>query len=378
MSPIELPPNPRILIVKLWAIGDILLATPLLTALKKGFPDGSISWLIDKRYAGVLDGNPLIDEVIPFDSERWRALFRRGQWIAYLGMSLKLVRDLKRRRFDIAINLAGEKWWAAWFNIAPLRIGLFPRPRLGAMGGLYTCAIPRGLNPRRHNSRHYLLPANALSILEPYEERIVVGIPEQAARAAGEFLAAQPGYDAAKPLIVLHPGASQESKRWPVNYYAEVAGTLSPGYNIVITGSPSERALAEGISAAVPAGAPCPLVAAGELKAILETGALVQRAAAVVTGDTSILHIASALGTPLIAIYGSTRPGDNAPLYGEHRLLFGENIACAPCYKADCRFQGDDRLGCLHAVTPAQVLAALEELVGDSPTQPASLENLGF
>lgn len=363
-KPVALSPNSRILIVKLWAIGDILLATPLLTALKKGFPGSSITWLVDRRYAGILEGNPLIDEVIAFDSETWRAHFRRGNVLAYLGMSRALVRSLKRRQFDIAINLAGEKWWAAWFNIAPVRIGLFPRPRVGLMGRIYTRAIPRALNPRLHNSRHYLLPAKELGIPEPYDEQIVVGIPERARRSAKEFLAADLRYDPRKPLVVLHPGASQESKRWPPKYYAATAARLAGGHNIVVTGSPAERDLAEEIAAHMPAGAPAPIVAAGALSGILETGALVEMAAAVVTGDTSVLHIASALGTPLVAIYGSTRPGDNAPLYGEHRLLFDDAVSCAPCYKADCRFHGDNRLRCLHSVTPAQVLAALEELIG--------------
>jgi lipopolysaccharide heptosyltransferase II len=362
---IELPTKPRILIVKMWAIGDVLLATPLLRALKRGYPGCKITWLVDKRYADVLEGNPLIDEVIAFDSGNWRAAFRRGKIASYLRISNVLVRDLKDRKFDVAINLAGEKWWAVWFNIAPIKIGLFPRPRVGVMGRLYTRAIPRNLNPRQHNSHHYLLPAEELGIPGPYEERIVIGIHEPGAKAAAEFLNARAGYDAKKPLIVLHPGASQESKRWPAKSFAEVADLLRDRYNIVITGSPSERPLAEEIASAMSSETP-PIISSGALSGILETGALVQKAVAVVTGDTSILHIASALGTPVVAIYGSTRPGDNAPLYGSHRLLYGENIPCAPCYQANCRFQGEDRLRCLHTVTAEQVVSALNELLSET------------
>jgi len=135
-------------------------------------------------------------------------------------------------------------------------------------------------------------------------------------------------------------------------------------YNIVVTGSPREQHMAEAVISSMPSGCPRLLIAAGKVRGIGATAALVSQAAAVVTGDTAILHIASALGKPLVGLYGSTRPGDNAPLFGPQRLLFEDKIPCAPCYREHCPLAGADFLRCQKAVTPAQVLAALEVLIG--------------
>ena len=356
----------RILIVKLWALGDILMATPLLTALKRRWPECQITWLADTHYAGVLEDNPRLHEVIPFDSGTWRRHWRYGRFLPYARMSWALREDLRRRRFDAVINLTAEKWWSVWFNVAPVTVGLFPSAEPGRMGRRYTHAIPRADSPSVHNTTHYLRPAAALGIPGPYDEHLVMGVSAGHAAAVRDFLCDQPGYDPNKPLIVLHPGASQGTKCWPAASFAAVAAALGDRFNLVLTGSPSERPLAEAVLAALPAGASPPLVAAGRLPAIVQTAALVRQAAAVVTGDTSVLHIASALGTPLVALYGSTRPGDNVPQFGPRFLLYEDSVPCAPCYKARCPLRGDAYLRCQHAVTPSQVLKALETLLKET------------
>jgi lipopolysaccharide heptosyltransferase II len=356
----------RILIVKLWALGDILMATPLLRALKSRWPDCEITWLADKDYAAILAGNPLLHDVIPFDSGTWRRHWRYARLVPYLQMSLALWGDLKSRRFDAVLSLSGEKWWSVWFNAAPVRVGLFPNPRLGPVARLYTHAIPRRDDPQVHHSTHYLRAAEALGIAGPHDERLVLGVAPADRAAVRDFLCAQPAYDPQRPLVVLHPGTSQVTKCWPPAHFAAVANALAGRYNLVITGSRKERELAEAVSHGVSAGTVPPLVAVGRLPTIGQTAALVAAAAAVVTGDTSVLHIASALGTPVVGVYGSSRPGDNAPQFGPHVLLFDDTVPCAPCYKSRCRLVGGDHLRCQRAVTPAQVLNALETLRKES------------
>lgn len=349
----------RILIVKFWAMGDILMATPILRALKAAWPDCHVSWLVDMAYADVLHHNPFLDEVIPFDSGAWRREFRYFRVGPYWKMSRRLQDDLRARRFDIVLNLTAEKWWGLWLGVAPVRIGLFPTPHLGWMRRFYTEAIPRPAKAPSHNSRHYLRVVRALGIEGPFDERLALGVsPESVARAEA-FLCAQPGYDPAKPLLLLHPGTSQASKCWPAASYAAVAKRLKERFSVVVTGSPRERALAE----EVVRGAGTGIVAAGELTHLGDTAALAARAAVVVTGDTSMLHIASALETPLLGIYGSTRPADNAPLFGSQRLLFDDSVPCAPCKLARCPLGGADHLRCQRAITPERVVSALNELL---------------
>jgi heptosyltransferase-1 len=350
--------GPRILIVKMWALGDILMATPLLSALKRQYPCCVVSWLVDREYAAVLRDNPLIDDLIPFESGKWRKLFRYGNLPAYLKMSLELRKSLLDRRFDLVINLTAEKWWSVWFGVAPKRIGLFPRQRPGLMGRVYTEAIPRFREPWLHNTRHYLLPAKALGIPEPYDERMVVGVCERRLETVREFLSGRPEFRPDRPTIVMHPGTSQASKCWFPDNYARLADSLRD-FNIAITGSPGERDLAEGIAAQCDRPV---VVAAGELPELVDTIALVSEAAAVVTGDTSVLHIASALDVPLVGIYGSTRPRDNAPLFGRSVLLHDDSVACAPCYKAHCPLPNDRNMACMRGVSVDTVLRALAEL----------------
>lgn len=362
----------RVLIVKFWALGDILMATPLIRAIKAEYPDAYIAWLADDRYSDILDGNPLLDEVIPFDSGTWRRHFRYGNVPAYLRMSLGMRRALQDRKFDVVINLTAEKWWAMWFNVAPVRIGLFPRANPGKEGRLYTTAIPRTREPWLHNTEHYLLPADALGIPGPHEKRMLVAVRDADRESARAFLKASPVYRPHLPLLLLHPGTSQETKCWPTGHFAALADRLVDRFNVVVTGSPGERTLAGQIREAAKAPDRI-LIAAGELPDMRQTAALVEMAAAVVTGDTSVLHMASALDTPLVGVYGSTRPRDNAPLFGRHELLFDDDLTCSPCYKSHCPLAGKAHLACLTRIAPEQVLAALEKVL---PSSVEAVENV--
>jgi len=325
---------------------------------------------VDKRYAAIVDGNEFIDQVIAFDSTLWRRFFRYGQIFSYLRMSIRNYHDLQSRRFDLVINLTGEKWWAQWFNAAPVRIGLFPRMRPGLMGRLYTKAIPRPANTD-HNSDHYLLPALAIGINGPYDRRMSVPLREKESAEVTKFLNSHPDYDRNRPTVLLHPGTSQPSKCWPAEHFAALIDHLKDEYNLLITGSTNEKDIAEKIIALVKDSSAKPISTIGILPDLRHVIALVARSTVVVTGDTSVLHIASALQIPVAAVYGSTRPGDNRPLFGRSSLLFDDALPCAPCYKASCSLTGTEHLGCIRAITPFRVYTELLNLA--LPTRPASV-----
>jgi len=353
----------RILIVKMWALGDILMATPLLRALKREYPNCSISWLVEKDQAGILKGNPFIDEVIDFDSGTWRRQFRYGQFVSYLRTSTELRKDLKDKKFDAVINLTAEKWWSVWFTVAPIRIGLFPTLKIGWIKRVYTTTIPRTEQPWLHNTQHYLLPAQALNISAPYDEQMVVGVSDSDRLHADQILKASKEYDPSKPLIVLHPGTSQASKCWPAESFARVAVAFGGQYNIAITGNQKELGIAQDIVKAMSDDIRKPIITSGQFETIVGTAALIEKAAVVVTGDTSILHVSSALDIPLVGIFGSTRPRDNAPLFGRSKLLFVEDLACSPCYKSKCPLKGSQHMACMHGVSPESVISAVHELI---------------
>ena len=353
----------RVLIVKLWALGDILMATPLLIALHRGDPEVRITWIADAQHAAILKDHPLIDELIAFDTGNWRRLLRAGRCGQWLAEARRLHGEMRRRQFDAAINCHPEKWWTWILCAAPVRIGLFPTTRLPLTRWLYTQALPKVKS--LHNTDDYLRTVQALGVPGPFERSMNVSVSPQDRAEARAFLQNCAAYRPGLPMIILHPGTSQPSKCWPTESFARVAAGL-PNFNVVVTGSPREAALAEAIADALPPGTPPLLNAVGKLPGIGAAAALVQHSAAVVTGDTALLHIASALGTLLVGIYGSTRPGDNAPLFGPQVLLFDDTVPCAPCYREHCPLAGREFLRCQKAITPAQVLAAIQRLLKET------------
>ena len=351
----------RILIIKLWALGDILMATPLLAALRQSDPKTHITWLVEAAHAGILSGHPEIDEVVALDTRAWRQLLRRGNVVGWLRFGAALRRALSRRKFDAVINCHPEKWWTLWLCPAPKRVGLYPGRALPLSRLAYTAALAKPPRPL-HSTDHYLSATEALGVAGPFDRHMRYTVLPDAQQEASAFLSASAAYDPSLPLVLLHPGTSQEPKSWLPEYFAAVAAALLPRMNVVLTGSPKERALTERIRALLPPGTRPPLVAAGKLSGTGPFAALVSQAAAVVTGDTLALHLASALETPLVGIYGGSRPGDNLPLFGPQVLLYDDAVPCAPCYQGRCPLRGADHLRCQRAVTPAQVLAALEQL----------------
>ncbi len=352
----------RILIIKLWALGDILMATPLLTALHT-LPGGAeITWVADAAYAPLLENHPLLKEVVAVDTGAWRRLLRRGQLGAWLKESRRLHADMAARRFHAALNFHPEKWWLRILCAAPVRIGLSNEAHWGPLiRRLYTKAVPRTVGDR-HSTDRYLDAARALGLPGPFDRHMVLRPLADDETAARAFLESRPEHRPGLPLLILHPGTSKETKCWPPEAFAALCAALSATHSIVLTGSASEAALCREVAAALPPGTPPPMVAAGALKRIGLTVALVSLAQAVVTGDTALLHIASALEVPVVGIYGGSRPGDNAPQFGPHVLLYDDAVPCAPCYLDHCPLKGTEHLRCLHAITPARVVTALETL----------------
>jgi lipopolysaccharide heptosyltransferase II len=354
----------RVLIVKLWALGDLLMATPLVSALRAQYPDVHIAWIADNLNADLLEGQPGIDEVIHMNSGIWRRKLRKGNIAGWLKEARFWQRTLKQRRFDAVINCHPDLWWTRILCQAPVRVGLFHAPKPSLVRHLYTYPIAK---MKVHNTDYYLEGLKALGLPGPFDRHMKYEILPEAQAEASAFLAASPEYDPKLPVIVLHPGTSQESKSWLPENFAAVASALSPRFNVVITGSPKETALAEKIRAQLPPETRPPLVAAGRFENAGVLAALIGQAAAVVSGDTLALHLASMLETPLVGIYGGSRPNDNAPLFGLQALLFDNSIPCAPCYKERCPLHGAEHLRCQRAVTPNQVLKALEALWKEDP-----------
>ena len=273
----------NILIVRTDRLGDVLLTTPVSTALRRMFPRAGISWLVRPYTAPLLEHNPDIDRIIVDQGESPGRLADR----------------IRNERFDAAI-VAYPRWrivWALWRAGVPLRIG--------PANKLYAIFLNRRVRQHRSKGTKHEADYN-LELLAPlgipfkrYPTRYVATDEER--REARRLLEAR-GISFVKPVVILHPGSGGSSARWPIGRFMELGDRLqADGCDLVVTGGPGEDH--EGAMAAAMRRAPV-FVAAGSVS-IRELAAILSWSDLVVTNSTGPLHLAVALGVPTVSIYSS-------------------------------------------------------------------------
>ena len=332
VRPIAVGRPRRILLVKPSALGDVVHALPIVELLRARFPAASIAWLIAPPFAPIVAGHPCVDEVIAFDRRR----FSRGT--AGLLDAVGLGRSLADRGFDLAIDLQGLARSAllTYATNAPVRVG-FAYAREGAPLA-YTDRVAWRGTSERHAVERYLDVAEALGCGRgPIRYRFPV------ADADRDAVRAMTG-DA--PFAVLLPGTNWETKKWPIAHYATLAARIDRelGLRVVVAGGKDVVALAQQMTAEVPGA--IDLAARTTLPQLV---ALLGRASLVVANDSGPMHIASALGRPLVTIFGPTNAIRTGP-HGRMDAVVRLNVICSPCYSRTC-----DHTSCMHWLTPDRV-----------------------
>lgn len=310
-----LPHGARVLVVRLSALGDVLFALETVAALKRERPDVVIDYLIEDRFQALLQDHPQIDTVHVFP--RRHKLRIPGHLLA-----------LRARHYDVVLDLHGIQKSALQVLCVRARHKLgYAAP--GSREGVARCydravKLPEPL-PHRADMGLWLLQALGLR-----GERTA---PQLAALAPDPgLLAAWPG-----PRVLLHPGTSAFApfKRWPIERFAELARMLvAAGVSVGISQGPGEADLVAPLRAAVPA-APC--IDGGRL-GLRGLAGVLRECAVVVAADTGPLHIAAAMGTPCVALFGPkevARYGPRPHARLPHRILFAD-VPCRPCTRRDC------------------------------------------
>jgi heptosyltransferase-2 len=332
----------RILIVAPNWIGDALLAQPLLARLHEKHLDAAIDALAPSWTAPVLRRMPQIDEVI-------EAPFAHGA--LQLRLRWRVARVLRTRRYDEAIVLPNSFKSALVPFLARIRrrVGFRGEARRGLLNVVHRLdpgalplmaeryaqlAEPPGRPPRRP-----LLPV----ALDVDEANLTIAI-------------ARFGLDRSHPIVALCPGAEYgPAKRWPARHFAALARMLATrGRRTWLIGGPGDRALGEEIAAAA-RGAAINLCGRTDLATAID---LLSAAEAVVTNDSGLMHIAAALGRPLVALYGSSSPAHTPPLAATARLV-SLNVECSPCFAPKCPL---GHFKCLNDLAPERVLNELCEI----------------
>lgn len=309
----------RIAILKLSALGDVIHALPVAHALRRHFPDAHLAWIVETRAAPLLDGHPDLDSVIPVDTWRWRVLLRNPAGLREVATELSsLIRRMRASRFDVAIDLQGllKSGVLAALTGAPFRIGFGWRRCREPLSACFTNyrVLPRAAAV--HVVDQYLCLLEPLGV---HEGSPVFHIPSspRAERRIEEFLAEQ-GIKPRDRLVALNPGAGRAEKRWPLSHFRALADRLSveAGARVLLLWGPGEEILAREVVDRLPVR---PIL--GPPTSLPELAALLRRCALVVGSDTGPLHLAAALGTPTLGLYGPTWAWRNGPYGRPSRVL---------------------------------------------------------
>jgi heptosyltransferase-1 len=374
---LHLGPRPRILLVRLSAIGDVVVTTPVTRALREALPDAYVAWVVEEKSADLLMANPYLDEVIIWPRSTWRQL--RGP--ARYAQQARFLADLRRRRFGVAIDFQGlaRSAWLTFVAGARHRVGN-TRTREGS-GLFYTIRVPR---PSQPGSRQRCLDLLRPLGIESQDRRMVVAVTPEDRQFATTFLERhgltsgvqafrRSGIQADLPerlnartperlsYVCLCPATTWANKHWLEERWAALADALRERLGLlpVFMGTRADLPMLERIRAAMRV---APTIAAGETS-LRGAAALLEGARAVVSVDTALMHIGVAVGTPTVGLCGpSFWPGFED--YEGFRLI-RKPVPCSPCLRHPTCAHFD----CMRAIGVGETVQAVAELTGQV-TQP--------
>jgi heptosyltransferase-3 len=341
----------RILVIKLKQPGDVLVSTPVIAALKEAWPGCHLTYLVPKGTEDMVSGHPGLDGLMVVD--------RRGTTWA---QTWRFLRELRQGRFDLVLELSGGDRGAIYSFLtgAKERLG-FERPRqpFWQRRVCFTRLLPRP-PVTMHMVNQNLEAVRALG-LNPASPRLQFFWDRQVEQRVQELLAR---YDLAdRPFVVMHPGAGWRFKCWTPAGYARVMEFFQAEWGLptVLTGSRAahEQELLAAIHQECRV---TPIDLAGRLS-LKELGALIAKARLFFGMDSAPMHLAAAVNTPVVAIFGPSGVFNWGP-WGEGHLVIHQDWDCLPCGRDGC--QGSKVSRCLVELTPAAVVACLEQHFGDT------------
>ena len=333
----------RVLFIKPSSLGDIVHALPTLDALRQHCPQAHITWLVKRQWAALLERVEGLDRV-------WAVAPGIAGWLSE-------VPRLRAERFDLAVDLQGLFRSAAMARLAgcPVRVG-FANGREGSPL-FYTqrVAVP---TPEMHAVDRYLLVADALGVARPatqqFRFRILPADQEQVSAVLGRA-----GVRAGSSWIAMNVSARWPTKRWPVESFAVVADRLHQegAGPVVLIGGPDDRADAQMVKALVNTSS---MIDVTGLTPLGLLPALLQSASLLLTNDSGPMHVAAAVGTPVIALFGPTSAARTGP-YGKNHRVLARQLPCSPCFNRRCANPVERE--CLVRIEPGEVLAAAREQI---------------
>lgn len=333
----------NILIIKLSSIGDVISITPCIYALKKYYPKSYLAMIVEEESYDIVRNNPYLDKIFIFKRTKLTKNLFHFKWNKILKDIISLVKQIREIEFDIAIDFQGllrsviflylvkakykvvkGKWWRIDKNIIPSS----------------TLAV-----------NGYLEMLKILKI-DSSNKKLEVFISAKDEEFASKFFL-QNKIEKKDLVVILNPSTRWQSKTWPVCNFIKLAQLLinSLQVKIVLTGSKNEIELSNKIQKAIKG----KIYLATGKTTLLQLAALIKRGDIFITADTGPMHIAYAMGTKIIALFGPTDPQRTGPL-GEGHIIIRKNLPCSPCFKRRCK-----TLKCMKAITPEEIMKIIKK-----------------
>ncbi len=330
-------------------IGDVMLSIPSISLVREAFPSAHISILIKSNLSPLLEGNPDIHEIISFNPETMSVIEK-----------LKFYRGLKEKNFDLAILLTNSFESALFIYLAGIK------ERIGYnkdMRGIFLTEkipMPSRKSPRMHQADFYLTLIKSISVVSGQwsvvsNNKVYFYIPEGIQNDVDKFWD-EKGLSKKSPVIGMNIGASYgPAKRWLPERFAELADRIYSELKgeVILFGGSGDFNIEAEIKVRMKNKA-LSMVGKTTLKSL---AAMIKRCHLFITNDSGPMHIAAAVGTPIVAIFGSTDPSETSPLCDKYKIV-SKPVDCSPCWKREC--PTDHR--CMELIKVSDVMDAVKEM----------------
>lgn len=355
----------KILIVKLSAIGDVIHTLPALTSLRRHYPDAQIDWLVEEAAADLVQGHAALRRALVWRRREFIKLLKAGRLSSAGRLFFSLLLQLRDTRYDLIIDFQALLKSSLWIFLAK---------------GRRKAGFGQGME---HSEKsHFILderiPAVSMEIHALDRGLILLqalGIPtvqvlydlpieKEEQRAAEELLAAS-GLRPDQPFVAINPVAKWPTKLWAAERFRELAERLlKKGFQVVFTGSKEDRPFIDEM-----VGALSPSVTRLDGRTTLKVLAAVYRLASVVVStDTGPMHLAAAVGTPVVALFGPTAPWRTGP-YGKGHVVLRAGVGCSPCFSRSCKTTDLEPMACMNRITVEQVVDAVTRLEAEKKSR---------
>ncbi len=338
----------KILITRTDRIGDVLLSTPVIKALRRNFPKSHIVVMVRPYARDIILGNPYLDEIIIYD--KYGA--QRSFW-----SSIKFAWGLKKKRFDLALILHPTNRQHLVTTLAGIkkRVGLDKK-----MGFLLTDKIEHKKQEGQKHELEYTLDVVRSLGIEPEDKDLFMPIRKDSEMYIEELLAREAAGLASEKMIALHPGASCPSKIWPAERFAQVADKLAGEFKVrvVVVAGPDDVNKGKDLISLMR----CDCIDACGKTTLSQLASLLRRCCLFISNDSGPVHIATAVGVPVVAIFGRGQPGLSPRRWGptgKNDIVLHKDVGCRECLAHNCQ----KGFACLQAISAEDVLAAARKIL---------------